>query len=129
MYLDDPHSSPPCGQDDGTNPQTATQLAPQENSENCILGLSAQNVPLREETRLRYGLTAPSAVLAVSIDPASLAGQARLQHGDLIIGLSGHPVSSIDDMERILQTMDADGDITFRIIRLGRELLLGSARP
>ncbi len=105
-----------------------TQLITKGRIDRHYLGLGAQNVPLRAATQRRYGLKFPSAVLAITIEPGSPADRAQLRHGDLIIGLAGQPVASVDDIHRILESLTSEAEIPVRAIRLGHELIL-SVKP
>ena len=111
-----------------TATRIATQLITKGRIDRHYLGLGAQTVPLRAVTQRRYGLKFPSAVLVITVEPGSPAQRCGLHHGDLVIGFSGEPVASVDDIHRILETMEPGADREMRVIRMGREVLL-TVRP
>jgi len=107
-----------------TATRIVTQLITKGRIDRHYLGMGAQNVPLRAVTQRRYGLKLPSAILVITVEPGSPAHRCGLVHGDLVIGLGGEPVGSIDDVHRLLENGKAGVDLPVRVIRLGRELVL-----
>jgi serine protease Do len=41
-------------------------------------------------------------VEVASLDPGGPAGKAGLQTGDIVVGMNGQPVESVDDLHRLL---------------------------
>lgn len=121
MYLNEPNPVPPCGPDAGPPLQT-------EGPPSLRPGLSAQIVPLRDETRARFTLATPAAALILSVDPDGHAGRAGLRHGDLLIGVDGHPVGSLEEIERRLADLAPESEPVFKVVRMGREFLLRPRR-
>jgi len=86
------------------------------------LGVGGSTVPLHRRVVLAYGLAQSSGVRVSHIDKGSPADLAGLREGDLIIGLDGTVIDSVD---RLHQTLDAS-----RIQREGMlKLLRGSLSP
>lgn len=66
------------------------------------IGISGQNVPIQRRVVRYFNLTNESAVLVVGIEPNSPASRAGLREGDLLVMLADRPISSIDDLQRML---------------------------
>jgi S1-C subfamily serine protease len=66
------------------------------------LGLHARTVPLSVAMRRRHGLEQTSAVQVAAIEAGAPADQAGIQEDDLIVALGERPVTSIDDLHRLL---------------------------
>ena len=83
-----------------------------------FLGVAGSTMVLDRRIIVALGLTQARAVRAVGVEPGSPAAQAGVQAGDLLVGLDGLPVDSVD---RLHQLLDAS--------RIGREVLLMVLRP
>ena len=59
-------------------------------------------MPIARQIVRFYGLAVATGVLIATIEPDSPAAQGRLHEGDMIIGLDGHEVASIDQLHRLL---------------------------
>ena len=66
------------------------------------IGLAGQNVALHRRVVRYYDLPIESGVLAMSIEKGSPAERAGLREGDIIIAYGDKPVSSVDDLHRLL---------------------------
>ncbi|HJU12722.1 MAG TPA: trypsin-like peptidase domain-containing protein, partial [Candidatus Binataceae bacterium] len=66
------------------------------------IGMAGQNVQLPRRLVHFHRVAVPSGVLIVSMEPGSPAETAGLKTGDVIVGLAGKPVGSIDDLQRLL---------------------------
>jgi S1-C subfamily serine protease len=66
------------------------------------LGLHVRHVPLPPALRRQHGLEQTSAVEVLSIEPGGPAEQAGILEEDLILSLGERPVTSIDDLHRLL---------------------------
>jgi S1-C subfamily serine protease len=79
------------------------------------IGVAGQSVPLHRRVVRFYNLPVESGVLVVSVEQGSPAEKAGLRDGDLIIGFGERPVSSVDDLHRILteEEVGAPSPITF----------------
>jgi len=86
------------------------------------LGVGGSTVPLHRRVVLAYGLKQSHGVRVLNIEPGSPAERAGLHIGDVIIGLDGLDIDSVD---RLHQALDAS-----RIQRDGMiKLLRGAASP
>ena len=81
------------------------------------LGLSGRQRPLDRRLVRFHQLKEASAVEAISVDPQGPAGQAGLREGDLIVGIQGQEVSSVDDLHRFLAEWPVGQPVTLRVIR------------
>jgi S1-C subfamily serine protease len=66
------------------------------------IGVAGQNVPLHTRVIRFYDLPVASGVLVISTEKDSPAEAAGLREGDVIIAYGEKPVSSVDDLHRIL---------------------------
>jgi S1-C subfamily serine protease len=77
------------------------------------LGIAGQNTPLPRAVARYYHLAAESGVRIMAIEPAGPAQQANVLAGDVIVSYDDQPVTSIDDLQRLV-TFDKVG-ITSRL--------------
>ena len=66
------------------------------------IGIGGQNVPLSRRLVRAHRLPAPGAVQVMTVEPGSPAQQAGLEEGDLVVEFDGRPISSVDDLHRLL---------------------------
>ena len=66
------------------------------------IGLVGQNAPIPRKAAVALGIGRETAVLVVSVEDGSPAQVAGLSHGDYILAMDGRPVTSVDDLHRIL---------------------------
>lgn len=81
------------------------------------LGVGGSTVPLHRRVVLAYQLQQGNGVRVLSVEPGSPAAQAGVQTGDLLIGLDGVAIDSVD---RLHQTLDASligHDSVLRLLR------------
>jgi S1-C subfamily serine protease len=81
------------------------------------LGVAGQDVPLLRRVTRFHRLTQASGVLAISVEPDGPARAAGLREGDIIVSLDTAPISSLDDLHRLL-TEDRIGAVaTLGVLR------------
>ena len=68
----------------------------------AYLGVAGQSVRFTRRQADRYHLSAPGAVLITNVEPGSPAGLAGLAARDLLVSVGGSPITSVDDMHRVL---------------------------
>jgi S1-C subfamily serine protease len=83
----------------------------------AFLGVAGQTVSLTRRHAERYHLAAAGAVLVTSVEPNSPAARAGLAQRDLLVGVDGVPVTSIDDLHRCLSEEAIDKPIELSIFR------------
>jgi serine protease Do len=90
-------------------------------------GISVQPITddLRERLEIGRGTRG---VLVAGVYQGSHAQESGLQRGDVILAINGREVTSISDFYRVLGEVDNE-EVQFRILRNGRQLILGFLRP
>ena len=81
------------------------------------IGVAGQNAPVARQFVRFYGLAMSSGVLVATIEPGSPAAKSLLRQGDMIIGMDGHDVSSIDQLHRLLTEERIGHETSFTVIR------------
>jgi S1-C subfamily serine protease len=66
------------------------------------IGVAGQDVPLLRRVSRFHRLVQGSGVLVISIEPDGPAHASGLRDGDTIVSLGRHPVTSLDDLHRLL---------------------------
>jgi S1-C subfamily serine protease len=93
------------------------------------LGLQGQTAPIHPRIARHLGVKNPQGVLVLDVEPNSPAANAGLREGDLLIGLKGKPVSSIEDLQRLLVGEEigvrSKAEILRRTFRLELEVVPG----
>ncbi len=82
-----------------------------------VMGISGQTVPIVRKLAVYIGHPAPTAVFATHVDPHGPAAKAGLREGDLIVGLNGVLVSSVDDLHRLLTIEQVGKSLPMEIVR------------
>ena len=81
------------------------------------LGLGGQTAPVARAVARFHGLRADQGVLVLSVEPKGPAAAAGVQEGDVIVGLSGHDVTGIDDLMRELAEGQTDTRTHLVVVR------------
>ncbi|MGC9944188.1 MAG: trypsin-like peptidase domain-containing protein [Verrucomicrobiota bacterium] len=93
------------------------------------LGIHGQTAPVHPRIARHLGVKNPQGVLVLDVEPNSPAANAGLREGDLLIGLKGKPVSSIEDLQRLLVGEEigvrSKAEIVRRTFRLELEVVPG----
>ncbi len=92
------------------------------------IGVAGQNVPIARQIVRYYGLGVSRGVLVATIEPDSPAAKSSMREGDLIIGLGGREISSIDQLHQLLTEERIGEDVPLIVIR-GTEKLEISITP
>ncbi len=66
----------------------------------------------------------PGKVEVQSIEPQGPAARAGLRDGDLLVGFAGSPVTSVDDLHRLLRDWPAARGAELDVVRRGQRLRL-----
>jgi S1-C subfamily serine protease len=82
-----------------------------------FIGVGGQNVPVPRRLVVAHRLASQSAVLVVSIEPASPGEQCGLRDGDLIVAFDGRPVGGVDDLHRLLTDERIGAAASLTVIR------------
>ncbi|HWP10323.1 MAG TPA: trypsin-like peptidase domain-containing protein, partial [Ramlibacter sp.] len=96
-----------------------------------FLGVGGSTVELDRRIVLAYSLNQSSAVRINSVEAGSPAELARLQTGDLILGLDGIAIASVDGLHQALGSERVGRDVLLKVLRAsGRSgLLYVAVRP
>ncbi len=89
------------------------------------LGISGQNRPLARDLARRLGIANETCVEVSGFDRRGPAEAAGLRQGDLLVGLDGGPVASVDDLHRALSRWPLPAQakaLTLKVVR-DRKLL------
>ncbi len=81
------------------------------------VGVAGQNAPIARQIVRFYSLPVSSGVVVATIEPHSPAARSLLREGDIIIGLDGHSVSSIDQLHRLLTEERIGHEAQLTVIR------------
>ena len=86
------------------------------------IGVAGQNGAVARQIVRFYGLAVSTGVVVVTIEPSSPASKSLLQEGDIIIGLAGEDVSSIDRLHRLLNEQRIGQETRLTVIRRTEKL-------
>ena len=81
------------------------------------IGIAGQDRPLNRRVVRAHQLETEIAVEVLSVEAGGPAGLAGICEGDLIVGLNGQPVKSIDDLQRFLTEWPLKKAITLEVLR------------
>ena len=84
------------------------------------LGVGTQPVALPASMRTSLNLTQETGLLIVTVEPEGPADRAGLLLGDILIGVAGAPVSSIDDLQAQLAGDRVGAATPVRLVRGGQ---------
>ena len=81
------------------------------------LGVGGAGVPLHRRVVLAHGLTQASGVRVQSIEPHSAAARAGVRLDDVIVGLDGVDIDSVDRLHQTLDASRIQRDCTLKLLR------------
>jgi S1-C subfamily serine protease len=95
------------------------------------LGVGGSTVPLHRRVVLAYGLAQSHGVRVLSVEAGSPAARAGLREGDVIIGLDGQAIASVDELHQALDGTRIQRDVIIKLLRGTRspQPLYLSVRP
>ncbi|MBF6590872.1 MAG: PDZ domain-containing protein, partial [Ktedonobacterales bacterium] len=85
--------------------RVATTLLTHGRVKRGYLGIGTQPVPLPEALAQKAGVSQPSALVIISVEPGSPAEQGGLMLGDLVVAIAGQPVT---DAEALLSQLSGE---------------------
>lgn len=88
------------------------------------LGMGAALRPLERRLVRLFNLSKDHAVEVVSLDPHGPAAQAGIRMGDLIIGIGGQEVATVDDLHRFLTEWPFGSQVAITVIRATEKIHL-----
>ncbi len=81
------------------------------------LGVAGQTQELHRRVVLTYELPNSSGVRVMSVEPGSPAARVGVQEGDVIVGLDGAPIASVDALHQTLDASRVNRDCVLKLIR------------
>jgi len=81
------------------------------------LGLGGQTVALDRRVVLHHGLGQSHGVRVVSLDPRSPAARAGMREGDIVLGIDGATIDSVDALHRVLDESRIHRDCALKFLR------------
>ena len=81
------------------------------------LGVGGATVPLHRRVVLAYGLAQAQGVRVSSVEPGSPADRAGLREGDVIIGLDGQDIASVDQLHQALDASRIQREVALKLLR------------
>ncbi len=106
----------------------ASQLIREGRVRRAYLGIAAQVVPLDRRFTVAHRIERPTAVRITEIHSATAAAEAGLQVGDLILGIGGAPIATLDDLMLALGRHVIGESVPMEILR-GPERITVAVRP
>ena len=81
------------------------------------LGVGGQTQELHRRVVLAYELSQSTGVRVMSVEPGSPAAQVGVREGDLIVGLDGVAIASVDALHQTLDASRVNRDCVLKVIR------------
>ena len=100
----------------------AVKLINEGKIKRSYIGIAGQNVPIHRRIVYHYNLPVSKGIMISTIENNGPAYKAGLQTGDRIVGFNDSPISSIDDLHRILSDSLVGIKSKIKILR-GTDLL------
>ncbi|MBC3785304.1 S1C family serine protease [Spirosoma utsteinense] len=85
------------------------------------LGIGGQLVTLPEPVRQYNQLSTKTGVRVTSVEADGVAGNDALLQGDIIVGFNGQPVTSVDDLHRMLTSETIGRRVQLTVLRNNRQ--------
>jgi PDZ domain-containing secreted protein len=98
----------------------STQQSPSTQQGYLGVGVATVTPQLQQQ----YGLSRSTGVLVASIDVSGPASKAGVQQGDVIVSISGTPVTQAEDVVGLIAQMKAGDSVSLVIDRNGQSLTL-----
>ena len=90
----------------------------------AYLGVGGQTVTIPRAVVRAQQLQNDNGVLVISLEPQSPAERGGLREGDVIIAFDGSPVSSVDDLHRLLTAARIDSQCSITLLRRSEKIAL-----
>jgi S1-C subfamily serine protease len=85
----------------------------------AYLGIGGQHVRLQRRVTRQHGLEHEHALMIVHVETGSPAAGAGLMEGDIVVAFEGAPITSVDDMHRMLSEERIGVRATLGVLRRG----------
>jgi S1-C subfamily serine protease len=100
----------------------AGQLIQNGRIRRAYLGVGGQTVTIPRATVRARQLQHATGVLVISVEPRSPAERGDLREGDVILALDDRPVTSVDDLHRLLNAARIDTHCSVEFLRQSQKL-------
>jgi S1-C subfamily serine protease len=107
-----------------TAKRVASQLMRFGKVRRSYIGVGGQNIDLPRKLVRHFNLPMEKGVFVVSVEEAGPAWKAGVRDGDLIVGLDGHPVETMDDLHRLLTLGQPGAESGLSVLRRSDRLEL-----
>ena len=101
----------------GTAKHVVTQLIAFGKVRRSFIGVAGQNVMLPQRLVRELDLFQTSAILVMGVEPGGPAQQAGVAEGDLVVGLDGRIITSIDDLHKQLTQARVGVECQLQVVR------------
>ena len=81
------------------------------------IGVAAQNIPVSTRLMRYHQIANNGAVLVIGVEKNSPAARAGLREGDALISFNGSPINSVDDLHRLLISVQGEQECKATAIR------------
>lgn len=88
------------------------------------LGIAGQLINLTERIKQYNQLTTKTGVIVSSIEADGVAGNSQLKQGDIIVGFNEQPISTMDDLHRLLTDETIGQRTKLAVLRENRQLTI-----
>ena len=83
----------------------------------AYLGVGGSTIQLPRRVVSALSLDGPGAVRVDSVEPDSPAARAGLREGDMVVGLDGRPVASVDRLHQLLDGSSIGRELMLKLLR------------
>lgn len=87
------------------------------------IGIGGQNVQISRRLMLFHELATDTGIFVMYVESNSPAQKAGLQEGDVIVGFNGKPLTSIDDLQKMLTPEQIGIRVQLTILRRNQKLI------
>lgn len=112
-----------------TAKRVASQLIQKGRIHRAYLGIGGQDIPLHRRLVRHHNLEREEGILVVFLDKECPAREAGIRDGDVIVAIGENPLSSLDDLHRLLTEESIDIPTTMTLIRHFSERLTLPIKP
>lgn len=88
-----------------------------------IIGIGGQHTELQRRIVRYHNLGADTGVLVLSVEEGGPAAKGGIQEGDVIVGMDGHNVASVDDMHRLLNDNRVGMPVPVTLLRHAQKIV------
>ncbi|HWZ72857.1 MAG TPA: trypsin-like peptidase domain-containing protein [Casimicrobiaceae bacterium] len=90
----------------------------------AYVGVGGQDTPIGRRTVRHFALAHESGIRVSTVEKGSPAAAAGLQEGDIIVSFGNAPVTSVDDLQRLLTDARIGDGVDIAVVRRDRHLTL-----